>query len=126
MSREIEFRGLKPNGEFVYGYYVEGMFDGTSSIVDFGIAKKGCYPEAVKQETVGQFTGLLDCNGVKIFEGDIVHFELDDFDIYFEVLIDGSGRFVARNHLQENDFYFLDDFEYTIFGNIHQNSELLK
>lgn len=73
-----------------------------------------------------QFTGLHDCKGVKIYDGDIVHFEQDDFDFYFEVSFNDNGCFVARNHLQKSDFYFLDDFEYKVIGNIHQNSELLK
>lgn len=71
------------------------------------------------------FTGVLDCEGVKIFEGDVVHFEYNDFDLYFEVAINDIGCLVAKNHTQKNDFYFLDDFDYKVVGNIHQNAELL-
>lgn len=71
------------------------------------------------------FAGVLDCEGVKIFEGDIVNFEYNDFSLCFEVAINDIGCFVARNHKQKNDFYFLDDFDYKVIGNIHQHKELL-
>lgn len=112
MSRGIEFRCWNEHGK---------CFHGMSELGD----KLHLFNNKNPSYVIEQFTGLLDCNGVKIFEGDIVHFELDDFDIYFEVAIDSRGCFVARNHLQENDFYFLDDFDYTVAGNIHQHPELL-
>ena len=71
MNHEILFRG-KGNpeyndGDWYYGYLI---FDGE----DYQIVepKYGSFRRTVLKETVGEFTGITDKNGTKIFEGDIV------------------------------------------------------
>lgn len=71
MNREILFRGKgNPkynNGDWFYGYL---LFDGDDyQIVD---PRYGSCHRTVLKETVGEFTGMTDKNGIKIFEGDIV------------------------------------------------------
>ena len=71
MNREILFRGKgnpKYNdGDWYYGYL---LFDGEDyQIVD---PEYCSWRRTVLKETVGEFTGMTDKNGIKIFEGDIV------------------------------------------------------
>jgi uncharacterized phage protein (TIGR01671 family) len=120
--REILFRGkIIDNGEWVYGFYfhqkntpIEGYFI---------IGSKG-FLERVIPETVGQFTGLTDKNGVKIFEGDIVTSKFWNPQNYKVIFQDGEFSFTTDD-LQPytNSIHYLNDFE--VIGNIHDNPELL-
>lgn len=87
---------------------------------------------AVDPETVGQYTGLLDMNGTKIFEGDIIESHYDDMypenATFEEVVFRGGAWRLAWNGHSDSDPLRKDDIcDYGIVvGNIHDNPELLK
>lgn len=146
--REILFRGKHVySGEWVYGIPLfdlalcslkcENQHNG--EIITFFGWNDGCheYDEFnVDPTTIGQYTGLTDRNGVKIFEGDVVHIFGDDVGewkgVDYNALIAFiDGGFCAIDGTV-NDYAFRRyalprmDFNIEIIGNIHDNSELLK
>ena len=137
--REILFRGKQEykNGEWVFGSlhneYGETDRNGERKIDHRILGMRGeC--DYVIPETVGQFTGLTDKNGKRIFEGDIV---IDPY-VGAGVVSFGTGTFdsgIYRYigwHIKDKDGdvdhreLYRYDFDYEIIGNIHDNPELLE
>ena len=114
--REILFRGKRVvNGKWVEGFMYSQHFP-LEFRDDFYIR---CYDTdyLVIPETVGQYTGLTDKNGVKIFEGDIIRFE---DDIGYVIYIEDYARFLVDSPNR----YILMDYssEFEVIGNIYDNS----
>lgn len=66
------FRWKTPTWEWVYWDLVHDAFDWTSRIIPVWIQKPWYYPVEVLPESVWQWTGLVDKNGIKIFAWDII------------------------------------------------------
>lgn len=124
--REILFRGKRTdNGEWVEGAYLhlntgnDYICDGTVWIGTLQPCKNEVLPE-----TVGQYTGLTDKNGNKIFEGDIVKL----YDVLS--IVDWKKCEWHLKHIEGQPYscpYFGDkNYKCEVIGNIHDNKELLE
>ena len=135
--REILFRGKTYNDKWVQGLLVQ-MDDHLTQIRKLGSDGIGYYDYSIVPSTVGQYTGLTDKNGKKIFEGDIlkiVHKYQSPFDDdtkeYTDittdvVFFDDEGLCFSYG---ESPFLCVADnvtAEYEVVGNIHDNPELLE
>ena len=119
--REILFRGKRKDiGKWINGFLVD------ENLIGDWVEAEPVYPE-----TVGQFTGLTDKNGTRIYEGDVVLYpwnyqdKTERFTIKFK-----DGQFVASPIKKTEDYW---DFmvggyskEMEIIGSIHDNPELLE
>ena len=129
--REFLFRAKRlDNGEWVYGSYYHccGTAYGATFIVvnDFGFIE-------VIPHTVGQYTGLTDKNGKKIFEGDIVQYQpeyaTEPVHSVVEYCADKFNypAFDLKNHDYEANGLQCAHEEGVgceVIGNIHDNSTL--
>lgn len=151
--KDILFRGKrKDNGEWIEGYIVKLGKESFSDPERYGICNKAipiggsavCYNlkiDEVIPETVGQYTGLTDKNGKKIFEGDIIRAIALDTGIECLAVV-CFGNFIDENNDDEYIGFYIefDGIKTTaaqlamkeckdrieVIGNIHDNPELLK
>lgn len=134
MEREILCRGKRvDNGEWVEGYYVKitsttEVFHQSYKAIVHSIfpSEENSVKVEVIPETVGEFTGLTDKNGRKIFEGDIVRLTFSGAvgkiicDINYSIHLNLFCRVVDKLLTD----YHCEDIE--VIGNVFDNSELLK
>lgn len=135
--REILFRGqtrrygekVKLNGEKIKSNWVYGGIFPQNGDGDFAIIYQQepiieKYP--VYADTVGQYTGLTDKNGKKIFEGDIVKYGDTVHKVVFEQR-NGTAYFgLVYSTLETLSFgYYQDLKQIEVIGNIYDNPELL-
>lgn len=126
--REILFRGKRTdNGEWVQGYPCRYGWIGKEKdyiIPDYASA---LYTAEIDPETVGQYTGLTDVNGNKIFEGDIIENIVTGEKGVIQWFDEHSAFMIWSR--TKNAIYFLYDNAFSrirIVGNVYDNPELLE
>jgi uncharacterized phage protein (TIGR01671 family) len=140
--REILYRGkLLHNGEWVYGNYLS--IETTAYIYPAGSlvadghhvmqSDEGAF--WIDPETRGEYTGLTDKKGRKIFDGDIVRYGYKDWDETEKAIVQWKGASgypafdLDRHNFDGNALAHIfqsGDYEIEVIGNIHDNPELLE
>ena len=132
--REIKFRGFsKTLNKWIIGvpYFSEGnwwiLVDENTKSDDIGT---GSY--FVDKNSIGQYTGLKDKNGVEIYEGDIVTimdcepslYKICYWDNNFKWGVEYIGNDKTNWQYENLEEFSYEDFE--VIGNIYENPELLQ
>lgn len=138
MNRTIKFRGKRiGNSEWVYGDLLQTN-EGSVCIgihgqyIDDGMHFNDFYDETpyIDEDTLGQFTGLVDKNGKEIYEGDIMNVRRGERA--FDIVVKWSSEAMAfmayyadGNQSPLSWFSDLRMYQLRVIGSIHDNPELL-
>lgn len=131
MRRQIKFRGKAKDGEWWYGSLVYLPDSQTTHIIPCGTCKgKDIYCDFVEVDanTVGQNTGLSDCNGKELYEGDIIAIRVNPCEVKWN---DSISAFCVRFYFEKQagvksiGAWLSEEPNSVIIGNIHDNPELL-
>ena len=132
--REILFRGKRiDNDEWICGWYAP-LVCNDKTVIPYIRNENGTDKEVIPK-TVGQYTGLTDKNGKKIFEGDIVKVKItqnEDRQTYENckikigvIVYNGDfALFTCKNNFMNFINWAFNDYE--VIGNIFDNPELLE
>lgn len=130
--REILFRGkMIDTNKWIIGYFAIGQSDGLSYIIPINNSYESA--KVVYDETVGQYTGLQDKNGNKIFEGDILEL-YDQFIKYRGIvefrhsafIIKYGNRMTTLYEIERQNHFNSGLWNLNVIGNIYDNHELLE
>lgn len=127
MKREILFRGWnKKNKKWLYGYYCVNRGEHFIAPDEFVNPLASYEDYVVEADSVGQYTGLKDANGVKIFEGDIIVDETCPYIIQYH---EEYSQFVAVPKPNVTIAFYqqwVNERGFVVIGNVHENKELIE
>lgn len=137
--RKINFRGRHLCGQWYYGNLIVRETDSpvpetpqAYKCVMIGDIEDGS-AEEVEEETIGQFTGLLDKNGKEIYEGDILKVYYYGKSKVFGVVRFDEARFYIDDDYMINEHKvkvpmaeLFSSYQFEIIGNIYDNPEFLE
>ena len=123
MNREIKFRGYMFKS-WEYGSYIKIIENNKRFDIIFHEDDSYAY---VDSESIGQFTGLKDINGIEIYEGEILY--NNDRKEHCIVKFDIEKAMFIVEYLESKDKFPLwesiSNLNYSV-GNIYENPELLE
>ena len=122
--REILFRGKSlETGKWVQGYLFKHW---GKAFILWGTNNGQPTMNEVNPNTVGQYTGLKNKNGTKIFEGDILK-RTDSENELINICWDLDRGGFLMCYIEYDECYNLEELpSCEIIGNIHDNPELLE
>lgn len=125
--REILFRGKRvDNNEWVYGFLSKSRGNNHFLSLCIDHEENGVMLSSiVEPETIGQYTGLSDKNGTRIFEGDIVRYRGEEHVVVFETRGETGYFGIKIDHIETWGFCLSVPAKLMeVIGNIHDNPEL--
>ena len=127
MKREILFRGWnKKNKKWLYGYYCVNRGEHFIAPDEFVNPLASYEDYVVDDDTVGQYTGMKDAKGVKIFEGDIIVGEAYPYIIQYH---EEYSQFVAVPKPDVTISIYqqwVNMCGLVVIGNVYENQEHIK
>lgn len=114
--------------KWIYGYLDLGYMQGDDGAIISD--KKANHAYRCQSATIGQYTGVTDIHGKKIFEGDIVkhyNFSVDPEHFSSGVILwnDDACRWERTDTECSERFFISSECKYEVIGNIHDNPELM-
>lgn len=144
--RKILFRAKRVDGGWAVGDYLAEDTERAKAGISWILPEGENEETQVYTSTVGQFTGLSDKNGKKIFEGDIIRYSQKNCEIWwndeaFQWQAKATQRYPYRTYhggyLYDNwdnvelawiaaEIAIIGEISTEVIGNIHDNPELMK
>lgn len=125
--RDVIFRGMDANHKWHFGDLEYNKKKNVARIHTYNTDGEYEWQHVVNADTVGQFSGLVDYTGRRVYEGDVVYLHVDNEVYSASVEYDSLyGCFILCNEGRKYNFRFLTPANIEIVGNKYENADLLK